>query len=121
MKPNYLFALILAFMACLPACRKHSICTKCYPAGNDSVTVYAAGYVYDGASNTATYWKNGQAVLLPPATNGNSNSFAYAMAVSGKDIYVAGTSPMGTVYWRNGVPQLLTQSNASANAIAVAG
>src|SRR5437868_3521738 len=101
MKPKHAFLLALAWLAGLYACRKHSTCSKCDPTASDSVTVYAAGYIYDGTSNTATYWKNGQAVLLPPATNHNTNSFAYAMAISGKDVYIAGGSPVGTVYWKN--------------------
>jgi hypothetical protein len=43
--------------------------------------------------------------MLPPQTTSFNNSFAYSVAVSGKDIYVAGQNPTGCLIWKNGIQQ----------------
>jgi hypothetical protein len=76
-------------------------------SGSSGPIVYTAGYVFNGSSNTAVYWKDTAGIPLPPLTNRDDNSFAYGIAVAGKDVYVFGTSPAGNVLWKNGVSQPL--------------
>jgi hypothetical protein len=110
-----LLAGLAAFSACHKSTTSHSI-----PVTDTAVTVYAAGWVNSDSINTATVWKNGVANLLPPTTTTDSGSFGYAVAVSGTDVYVAGNSPHGAVYWKNGVEQVLS-STGQAYAITSAG
>jgi hypothetical protein len=98
------------------------------PAAAASVApdVYVAGVVYKDQNNNqspiATYWKNGVAVSLGGFTLGSS---ANAIAVSGSDIYLAGTGSNGgqdiATYWKNGVSVPLTDGTyrGFANSIAV--
>ncbi|MGZ4008996.1 MAG: hypothetical protein ACXVJV_17660, partial [Mucilaginibacter sp.] len=65
-----------------------------------------------------TYWKNGVPVKLADT---NLNSAAYAIAVKGKDVYIAGYvstgSGLGTpTYWKNGVPTSVTDFSTFATA-----
>ena len=80
--------------------------------------VYVCGYLYAGSNDTAdaVYWKNGTLTYLP------SGYMAKAIAVSGNDVYVAGT-PIhgGDVYWKNGAMQPLGPDAAIASCIAVVG
>jgi hypothetical protein len=71
-------------------------------SGSSAPTVYTAGFVYDNISNTAVYWKNTTGTALPPVTNNNDNSYAYAIAVAGNDVYVLGSGPNGNLLWKNG-------------------
>jgi hypothetical protein len=72
--------------------------------------VYVAGH----AKNVgACYWKNGQQIAL----SGGSKGSAQSIAVSGDDVYVAGTFPSGSwvaCYWKNGVLTALTDGKAEA-------
>jgi hypothetical protein len=104
----------------LPACRKHSGGTGGGSA-DTSVTVYAAGCVYNSEYNQACYWKNGQITLLPPTPNQNSNSFAYGIWVQGTDVYVVGSSPLGATLWVNGKPQSIGNSGSQAGSVTVSG
>ncbi|HLA60457.1 MAG TPA: hypothetical protein VK622_16900, partial [Puia sp.] len=87
--------------------------------------VYIAGYdliTHNGISVThAKFWKNGIPTVL---SDSNENSTAYAMALSGNDVYVAGfdykNRPVKAVYWKNSSPVILTNSLGDANAFAIA-
>jgi hypothetical protein len=92
---------------------------------NTVTDVYVAGWQNTSAAGNdfvATYWKNGNAVLLSQLP-----STANSIAVSGNDVYVAGSvegSQHGiAVYWKNGTQIDLTDgsSEASANSIFVQG
>jgi hypothetical protein len=95
-------------------------------AANTTPDVYVAGVIYNDQNNhetsIATYWKNGVAVSLGGFTLGST---AYSIAVSGSDIYVAGTGSNGgqdiATYWKNGVSVPLTDGTyrGFANSIAV--
>ena len=99
---------------------------KATPVTNKVTDVYVAGYQSSpsGSTSNAKYWKNGTEFVL-----GTSVSFseAYAIAVSGNDVYVAGRvagDPQGKAcYWKNGVEVDLTDGSADslANSIAVQG
>jgi hypothetical protein len=71
--------------------------------------VYIAGYQQIHAptfSETAEYWKNGNAVML---TSGYPNG----ISVSGTDVYVVGTQPMGpAMFWKNNEVNPLPYTNA---------
>lgn len=79
-------------------------------------TVYIAGY----HSGSAAYWKDGK--LFPLA----GGTYAHSIYVVGNDVYVAGENNNGglrAVYWKNGVPVVLTNGTnaALANSIYVVG
>ena len=78
-------------------------------------TVYTAGYYYDEGGSKACYWQNGTRVDL-------DGRAASAIAVSGSDVYVAGTYLDGNpqaCYWKNGTRVDL--DGHEARAIAVSG
>jgi len=79
-------------------------------------TVYLAGY----HGTLAAYWKDGK--LFPLI----SGTYAHSIYVVGNDVYVAGENNNGNlraVYWKNGVPVVLTNGTnaALANSIYVVG
>lgn len=79
--------------------------------------VYIAGSESNGTVAVATYWKNGVATHL---TDGIKGAIAYAIAVSGNDVYVGGIErddPSGheTIkYWKNGIPTTLSMGSSLA-------
>jgi hypothetical protein len=96
--------------------------------------VYIAGYS-SASSFIAGYWKNGVATAV---TDGTNNAIAYAVYVSGGDVYVAGYEEDGDYYvlpgqspvkykvakvWKNGIPTRLTDGkyNSEAHAVVVSG
>ncbi len=77
-----------------------------YVANGD---VYVAGAEYFGPPIIAQYatpviWKNGAPTRL---LNTSDNSFAWAVAVSGNDVYAIGNVNSEGVMWKNGVETVL--------------
>jgi hypothetical protein len=79
--------------------------------------VYACGWEANGITSAATVWKNGVPIYLTDPADPKSGGTAIAVAVSGSDVYAAGSSwqadsgfaPGLTVptYWKNGVAVVL--------------
>lgn len=74
-----------------------------------------------GTANAAVYWKNGEMVRL-----GSDPSYANALTVSGKDVYVCGYAMINNLYvaayWKNGEVHALSDlPHSGANAMLVEG
>ncbi len=81
--------------------------------------VQADVYIAGVDNGQAVYWKNGIETVLP-----GQGGIAYAIALSGTDVYVGGSvpgskGPMATI-WVNGQATTLTSDLSQVNAIAVA-
>lgn len=78
--------------------------------------VYIAGDVWEGGKDIARYWKNG---IFTNLTYNDNETYARGIAVTDKDIYVAGFARTGSgmdddliaLYWKNGVPVPLSDGN----------
>ncbi len=86
-------------------------------------TVYVVGSEKRGTlHDVATVWKDGVAT---PLTDGSRYAWALSVAISGSDVYVAGTEYAGTaglriaMVWKNGVPTPLTDGSKDARALSV--
>ncbi|HQW93057.1 MAG TPA: hypothetical protein PKY28_08145 [Ferruginibacter sp.] len=96
--------MLLSIIAVTNSCKKNDF----IPVAKN---VYIAGTVSNGTVAVATYWKNGVATHL---TDGTKGAIAYAIAVSGNDVYVGGIeqdAPSGNAiikYWKNGIPTTLS-------------
>ena len=81
--------------------------------------VYIAGFSTTMGGAHAMYWKNGNPVYLSYSTYGYS--YAYSIAVSGNDVYVAGQDDVGNaVYWKNGNPVVMS-GDARSLSMTIAG
>jgi hypothetical protein len=67
----------------------------------------------------AVYWLNGSLTVLPKSGN-QAWADAFAIAVSGSDVYIAGNDRSDAVYWLNGRRTVLSKSGNGAIAFAVA-
>jgi len=93
---------------------------------NDDVYKVESGRL-TGTGETAAYLKNLDEIELP---DGSAGSIATAIAVSGKDVYVAGIGITGNIYsgsqnhmakyWKNGNATNLTDGTKSAQARSIA-
>jgi hypothetical protein len=96
--------MLLSVITVINSCKK----SDQIPAAKN---VYIAGSISKGTVAVATYWKNGVATQL---TDGTKGAIAYAIAVSGNDVYVGGIEqdvPSGNEiikYWKNGIPTTLS-------------
>jgi hypothetical protein len=108
------------------------------PAISPNTTIYITGYALTANSaggpgnNLPEIWKLISSSPTATATalsmpSGMTSSYAYGIAISGSDVYVAGTASNGTndtaVYWLNGAATILPSSMtiSGAGAIAVSG
>lgn len=108
-------------------------------AGNGSVTVttsqgtssgipfsylpdiYIGGTELNGANSVAKYWKNGIPVSI---TDGTKFVFVYSMALSGSDVYLAGSEPNANgiavaKYWKNGIAKELSDGKYPARVLSI--
>ena len=92
-------------------------------------TVFTAGWqTVSNGSQQATSWANGIPTSVTP-DNSTTSSNAFAIAIDGSDVYMAGfifdsyKKYSEAVYWKNGTETILSTSQFSsqANAIAVSG
>ena len=99
--------------------------TDVYVAGNETKTVFVPPNTYTDYT-VAQYWKNGTPVEL---TDGTAPATAFAIFVSGADVYVAGDNCHTAdllcniaTYWNNGTPtELSSLTNTLATSIVVSG
>jgi hypothetical protein len=86
--------------------------------------MYVVGHVF-GDSDTAVQWKNG--VRTNYTSDNGQTEIAYAVAVSGTDVYAAGVYNNLPVYWKNGIMNTLKLNGSPipnsgyATAIAIVG
>ena len=91
--------------------------------------VYIAGTTtadYPNNYTLATFWKNGVATILPDSLSSFDNE-ANAIALKDKDVYIAGSTHIGTYrvanFWKNGIIKTLAgiKAESMASAIAISG
>jgi hypothetical protein len=95
--------MLLGIIAVTNSCKKNDF----IPVAKN---VYIAGRLSNGTYGVAAYWKNGVATQV---TDGTKASVAYAIAVSGNDVYVGGieydaNGDSYLKYWKNGIPTTLS-------------
>ncbi len=90
-----------------------SYATSIAVVGDD---VHVCGYEQVAGESKAKYWKNGKSIDL---ANSN-NAQAVSIAVSGTDVYIAGTYSGGVACWVNGnMKHISSREFSEANDIAV--
>jgi hypothetical protein len=120
MKKQIFFA-TLACITFFTSCKKDN-----NPTAEPITNVYVAGYQYDTivGRDVSGAWKNG--TFTANAMPGNRNHYAYALAVSGNDVYTTGyehtTAGWKCNVWKNGQVQYTLGTGFSlGNGIAVSG
>ncbi len=122
--PYFIIALLV-----MAACKKDASHSSI-----NNVDAYFCGYVNKPMGGMETlYWKNNEPVKL---TDSFYNCQAFAIAVNGPDVYVAGdeddvvyrpsylgdsTLQTEAIYWKNGIPIKLSSLTSHAKAIVVNG
>lgn len=121
MKKQFFFA-TLACITLFTSCKKDD-----NPAVESITNVYVAGTQDDSSTgyDKSGVWKNGT-FTANTVTSTNRNHYAYALAVSGNDIYTTGYENTTTVWkchvWKNGQLQYsLGDGYSYGNGIAVSG
>jgi len=69
--------------------------------------MYVVGHVFN-SEDTAVQWKNG--IRSDYTSDNGQDRVAYSVAVSGADVYAAGSFNNSPVYWKNGVITILNTS-----------
>src|SRR5579862_393360 len=101
-----------------------------YPGGvSNGIGVVGTGNSLSNGGGGAEYWKNGSVVNLGVPDPQDEGYWIYSIAVSGNDVYVAGTWAIkweqSAIYWKNGNLVNLSELNdttaGTANSITVAG
>jgi hypothetical protein len=112
----------LAFIVIFSACKKDKMVVP-----ENTTNVYIAGTQDDSitGNDKSGVWKNGT-FTANTITNTNRNHYAYAIAVSGNDVYTTGYENTPTVWkchvWKNGQLQYsLGDGYSYGNGIAVSG
>jgi len=110
-----------------------TVLNSAYGIATNGTDVYVVGDIpANGTDYAAAYWKNNIPVVLSTTPSGNPGSSlfstAYAVALNGKDVYIAGqawdngSSYYAAYFWKNGVPTILSNGGskgAFATSIAV--
>jgi len=112
-------AFLLLLVAAVSSCKKNSP----KPDSKTSNHVYVAGSA--GAASDVVYWEDNS---LKNLTTNYANGVGEAIAVNGKDVYVAGyrysnlntNSVQVATYWKNGFAHTLTDTISPSWAIAIA-
>lgn len=109
----------------LPNDGKKGVATAIIKNGSD---IYITGYLREVVQqtpqtsmtkSTAVFWKNGTLNILD---NSSDNTIASAIAISGTDVYIAGTKTTNAIYWKNGIEYSLSNSgDTRATGIAING
>jgi len=83
--------------------------------------LYIGGIETNGTNGVGKYWKNGTSVSV---TDGTKITYAYSMALSGSDVYLAGSEQNASgisvaKYWKNGVATSLSDGNRVAGVYSI--
>src|SRR5580698_6768567 len=116
----YLLILSYCTTAFFFACKKHSV----QPVIPSNV------YIVGESNDSGIFWNAGKSEYLTDSLIGFDGSGAYALFVSGNDVYIGGevstiNQANAPAYWKNGVVTYLTapvaNNNAWVNSIFVSG
>jgi hypothetical protein len=116
--------LVVAISIGFCACSKENYSEQPLPPDNQTESsapdIYLAGSIGDGIHPKATYWKNGNAVIL---TDGTNYAEANSIVASGEDVFVAGYEYNGAYYvakyWKNGKAVSLSDGTSPAIAYSI--
>ena len=84
---------------------------------DDNGRYLACGDIYIGHNNyIAVFWENGRLRSLPRT---GKTSFAKAISILGKDVYIVGSDQYHPVYWKNGNRVEVAKNNGDITSIAL--